>query len=149
MLHELLTIAQGATGTGTAAATEPLIANPYARIGIIAAGYLLMVLLSGRVVLLFIDRSTIPVRSSAPSGPKLRFGSSVIIGKCENIITMTFILAGEVTGLALIFAAKSWARGDRIKENPGFYLGGTLINLVWGMLIAFIVRLLVIEPSMF
>jgi hypothetical protein len=147
MLHQLLTIAQSTTNAGPVA--DPLIANPYARIGVIAAGYLVMILLSGRVVMLFIDRSTIPARSSASDGPKLRFGSSVIIGKCENIITMTFILAGEVTGLALIFAAKSWARGDRIKENPGFYLGGTLVNLVWGMLIAFIVRLLVIEPSMF
>ena len=40
-----------------------------------------------------------------------------IIGKCENIIILSFVLAGEVTGLALIFAAKSLARQKDINDN--------------------------------
>ena len=34
-----------------------------------------------------------------------KYDLGMIIGKCENILTLTFILADQFTGLALIFAA--------------------------------------------
>lgn len=63
-----------------------------------------------------------------------------IIGKCENIIIITFVLAGEVTGLALIFAAKNLARQKDINDNAGFFLAGTMINFTATLLFAFVIR---------
>ncbi|WP_162417607.1 hypothetical protein [Cyclobacterium roseum] len=63
-----------------------------------------------------------------------------IIGKCENIIIITFVLAGEVTGLALIFAAKNLARQKDINDNAGFFLAGTMINFTATLLLAFVIK---------
>ena len=63
-----------------------------------------------------------------------------IIGKCENIIILSFVLAGEVTGLALIFAAKSLARQKDINDNAGFFLAGTMINFTASLVLAFILK---------
>lgn len=63
-----------------------------------------------------------------------------IIGKCENIIILSFILVGEITGLALIFAAKNLARQKDIKENAGFFLTGTMVNFTASLVIAFILK---------
>lgn len=63
-----------------------------------------------------------------------------IIGKCENIIILSFILVGEITGLALIFAAKNLARQNDIKENAGFFLTGTIVNFTASLVIAFILK---------
>lgn len=63
-----------------------------------------------------------------------------IIGKCENIIILSFVLAGEVTGLALIFAAKSLARQKDINDNAGFFLAGTMVNFTATLVLAFILK---------
>jgi len=63
-----------------------------------------------------------------------------IIGKCENIIILSFVLAGEVTGLALIFAAKSLARQKDINDNAGFFLAGTMVNFTATLVIAFTIK---------
>ena len=63
----------------------------------------------------------------------------MIIGKCENFITMTFILADAVTGLALVFTAKSIVRSEDMKKNPTYYLGGTLVNFSYSILMGFLV----------
>lgn len=85
----------------------------------------------------------LPRGAAAPDAkPAGRFDSSTVVGKCENILTLTFVIMNEMTGLALIFAAKSLVRKDDIEQNPGFYLGGTLVNLVWGVLVGVLARLL-------
>lgn len=63
-----------------------------------------------------------------------------IIGKCENIIILSFILVGEVTGLALIFAAKNLARQKDIHDNAGFFLAGTMVNFTATLVIAYILK---------
>lgn len=65
-----------------------------------------------------------------------------IIGKCENIIIVSFVLAGEVTGLALVFAAKSLARQKDINDNAGFFLAGTMVNFTASLVIAFGLKIL-------
>jgi hypothetical protein len=56
---------------------------------------------------------------------------------------VTFVLAAQDTGLALIFAAKALVRAKDIEKNPGFYLGGMLVNLVWGLFVATVARWLI------
>jgi len=111
------------------------------RILVILAAYVICLGFSGHVVRYFVlPKEMPPPEPSKPGAP--RFDTSVVIGKCENLIVLSFLLAGEVTGIALIFAAKSLVRTDAIKENPSFYLGGTMVNLCWSLGIGFVARLL-------
>jgi len=64
-----------------------------------------------------------------PTGRERDVG--VLIGKCENVLTLTFVLAGAFTALAVVFAAKGIVRKDDIEKNSLFYLAGTLVNLTY------------------
>ena len=68
----------------------------------------------------------------------------MLIGKCENVLALTFILAGDPTVVGLIFAAKSLVRLEAIKKEPAYYLGGFLINIVWSVLMGYGLRALVV-----
>jgi hypothetical protein len=121
---------------------EPLVAGGWARVVVVIAAYAVTLLFSGKVVSFFVlPRAMAPPPAPDPGGP--RFNVSTVIGKCENIITVSFVLAGEATGLALVFTGKSLVRAEEIKKNPGFFLGGTLVNLVWAMVVAALARLLI------
>lgn len=117
-----------------------------ARAALIFAGYALTLALSGVLVRFFVlpkgAKAKWPPEGEPPPGGWARFDPSAVIGKCENLITVTLVLTGNEAGLALIFAAKSLVRSDAIKRNPGYYLGGTLVNLVWGLMVASIARVL-------
>lgn len=76
--------------------------------------------------------------TKTPKKSEIRDG--YIIGKCENIIILSFILVGEVTGLALIFAAKNLARVKDIRDNAGFFLAGTMVNFTATLVIAYILK---------
>ena len=120
----------------------PVVTDPWVKLLVILAAYIVTLMLSGVVVRFFVlpPGPTVPT----PKGPgQPRYDASTVIGKCENIITVSFVLANAPTGLALIFAGKSLVRSADIKKNPGFFLGGTLVNLVWGLLVAMIARVLV------
>ena len=151
-LQSLLATSDGPVGL------PPLVESVPVKIAIIALAYFITLLFSGTVIGWAMKAFLRPERqisSQTPANtPKTDSESMPIISrnyrnigrlirKCENIITVTFGLIGQETGLALIFAAKSLVRRDDIKENPGFFLGGTLVNLVWAMSIGFIARVLI------
>ncbi len=69
-----------------------------------------------------------------------RFDPSTVIGKCENLLAVTFVLAGEVMGLALIFTAKSLVRRNEMEGDPGYYLVGTLVNFTWSVAMGYLTR---------
>jgi hypothetical protein len=103
---------------------------------IVAAGYLVVITTSGPVVRYFIGGAG----KSRPADEKINLGA--IIGKCENILTVTLILADALTGLALIFTAKSIVRSEDMKRDPRFYLGGTLVNFTYSVVMGFLIRLI-------
>lgn len=115
--------------------TAPILENPWARLVAIAIAYAIGIALSGHVVRKFVKV------------PEANGKSGSVIGKCENIIAITFILLQQETGLALIFAAKSLVRGHNAGESDeqaSYYLGGTLVNLVWSVAVAVVARAFVI-----
>lgn len=128
------------------AAHEALVQGWLGRAALVFAAYALTLALSGALVRFFVlprnARSKWPPEGLPPPGGWARFDPSAVIGKCENLITVTLVLTDNVAGLALIFAAKSLVRSEAIKRDPGFYLGGTLVNLVWGLAVASLVRTL-------
>jgi hypothetical protein len=121
--------------------TPPLVTGLGSKLAIVAAAYVLTLSLSGVVVRYFILPRKLTSVLKDPEGP--RFSASVVIGKCENLLALTFVLTGEQTGMALIFAAKALVRAKDIEKNPGFYLGGMLVNLIWSLLIGSIARILI------
>lgn len=63
-----------------------------------------------------------------------------IIGKCENFIIITFILSNEITALAIIFTAKALVRIEEIKNEPEYYLAGSIINFSLSVLMAYLIK---------
>ena len=63
-----------------------------------------------------------------------------IVGKTENVLLLTLVLAGAYTALAVVFAAKSIVRSDDMNNNSLFYLAGTLVNFTYSVLVGAIVR---------
>lgn len=59
-----------------------------------------------------------------------------LIGRLENVLVFTLVLAGEYTALSIIFAAKSWVRReDTATENTTYYLAGTLVNFTYSIIV--------------
>jgi len=64
-------------------------------------------------------------------------GAGAIIGILERIFTLTLVLIGQYTALALILTAKSIARFEELKNRKfaEYYLIGTLSSILFAMLI--------------
>jgi hypothetical protein len=103
---------------------------------IVIVGYLFTLLTSGLVVRGFLRI----VRPARTDPNKAKYDTGFIIGKCENIITLTLVLLSAFTALALIFTAKSIVRLEDIKKDPKYYLGGTMINFTYSLLMGVIIR---------
>ena len=102
------------------------------RLAFVVGSYAFLLVTSGFVVtraLGFVPAS----EGEVPSGRERDIG--VLVGKCENILTLTFVLAGAFTALAVVFAAKGIVRRDDIEKNSLFYLAGTLVNLTYSVLV--------------
>jgi len=121
--------------------TPPIVTSLHGKLIVLAVAYTVTLSLSGEVVRYIVLPRKMPLLPRDPDGP--RFASSTVIGKCENLIALTFVLTGQETGMALIFAAKALVRAKDIEKNPGFYLGGMLVNLIWSLAIGMIARVLI------
>ena len=114
----------------------------WARVVVIALGYTVTLGLSGHLVRFFVLPPAKPV--SPAIARATRFDSGAVIGKCENILALTFILAGDTTALGLLFAAKSLVRGKEIEKDAPYFLGGFLVNVVWSVLMGYLLRWFVV-----
>lgn len=63
--------------------------------------------------------------------------AGMAIGILERMITLTFVLIGEYSAIAIIFGAKSIARFAELKERPfaEYYLIGTLTSILVAIII--------------
>jgi phage shock protein PspC (stress-responsive transcriptional regulator) len=114
------------------------------KVGIIVVGYFVTFVLTSflikKIVLSGKKKQESEQENTRKVPDKREIRDGYIIGKCENIIILSFILVGEVTGLALIFAAKNLARQKDIRENAGFFLAGTMVNFTATLVIAYILK---------
>ncbi|MFW5774519.1 MAG: hypothetical protein ACOCWD_07535 [Tangfeifania sp.] len=112
--------------------------------GIIVVGYFITFSLTSylikKIVLSGKRESDSEQETPKKTPKKSEIRDGFIIGKCENIIILSFILVGEVTGLALIFAAKNLARVKDIRHNAGFFLAGTMVNFTATLVIAYLLK---------
>jgi hypothetical protein len=117
---------------------------------VIVSGYLLLTLTSGSIVSYLLKQVAHKTLSEAAEGDhpeaklkKERLAAGKIIGKCENIIILSFILMEAYTALALVVTAKTLIRKEEIERNEMYFLVGTLTNVSYSVLIGFIMRLLI------
>jgi len=115
---------------------------------IIVCGYLLLTLTSGKIVSYLLKQVAHKTLSEAASDDqpeeklkKARLAAGTIIGKCENVIILSFILMEAYTALALVVTAKTLIRKEEIERNEMYFLVGTLTNVSYSVLIGFIMRL--------
>ena len=68
--------------------------------------------------------------------------AGLTIGVLERIFTLTFVLTGQYTAIALIFTAKSIARFEELKDRrfSEYYLIGTLSSILIAMMVGIGVR---------
>lgn len=107
-------------------------------LAVIAMAYVLLLATSGFVVVRTI--SLVPSEDAETTERERDVGA--IVGKCENLLTLTFIILGAYTALAVIFAAKGIIRKDDIEKNSLFYLAGTLVNFTYSVLVGGLVLIL-------
>lgn len=105
---------------------------------VIGAGYLVVLLTSGYLVTHFIGGAG----KEASEETRARYDLGAIIGKCENLLVVALVLADALTGLAIVFTAKSILRRDDIRSNPRFYLGGTMVNFTYSVMAGFAMRII-------
>ena len=67
--------------------------------------------------------------------------TGLIVGICESFITITLVLLNQITGLAIIFTAKSIIRSKKMEEKAEYYLVGTLVNFTFSLFIGIILKL--------
>lgn len=63
------------------------------------------------------------------------------IGLCEHFLIVTFVLVDQYTAVALVFAAKELVRSDKIREQPSYYLLGSLLSVSFAILFAVLTKL--------
>ncbi len=107
---------------------------------ILVIGYVVLAGTSGRVLNYILSKISAKAVSQTVSKEMLDTG--YIIGKCENLLILTFMVLEAYTALALVFTAKTIIRKEDISKNSLFYLAGTMINVTYSIMIGFAIKLL-------
>ncbi|MEA1993508.1 MAG: hypothetical protein U9N35_03820 [Euryarchaeota archaeon] len=73
--------------------------------------------------------------------------AGLVIGMIERVLVLTFVLVGEYTAITIIFAAKSIARFNDLKNRKmsEYYLIGTFLSIAFAMIVGIIAKFLIEE----
>ena len=116
---------------------------------IIFLGYFLTMLLTNYLVkatIWYVDKSSPEKKkeeekeAETPTRKKQRSKIGFIVGRCENILILTFMLLNQVTALVVIIGIKGLVRKENIEKKPGYYLVGTIVNLTLSILLGLLVK---------
>jgi hypothetical protein len=111
-------------------------------LAVVLAGYLVLLATSSYVVEYFLKHWTGTDISTSITDEQRDTGK--VIGKCENVLVLTLIVANAYTALGLIFAAKSIVRKeDMSSDDTTYYLAGTLLNFTYSVVVGGVVVALV------
>jgi hypothetical protein len=106
------------------------------------AGYSVLLCTSGIVLESILSRISKKTYSTKELSKRER-DTGFVVGKCENVLIVTFILLDAYTALAIIFAAKAVVRREDMSRNTLFFLAGTMINVTYSIIIGLIVKILI------
>ncbi len=109
-------------------------------IAILLTVYIVLLATSGKTVNYILSRiSTQPVSQTISKEVR---DTGFVVGKCENLLILTFMFLNAYTALALVFAAKAIVRREDMSKNSLFFLAGTMINVTYSIMIGFITIIL-------
>jgi len=109
---------------------------------ILVGGYLILLVTSGILVKYIVSKiSEEPISQKVD---KKTLDTGFVIGKCENLLILTFMILGDYTAIALIFAAKAIVRREDMSKNSLFFLAGTMINVTYSIIIGLIIKILIV-----
>ena len=106
---------------------------------ILIVGYVITLLSSSTIVRRVISKIA---KEDFKKISKVTLDTGLIVGLCENILIITFILVEAYTALALVFTAKSIVRSRAMQEKPEYYLVGTMVNITFSILMGFVIKIL-------
>jgi len=109
---------------------------------IILGGYLFLVGTSGIVVNNIISHISKDGLEGEDEISQRERDTGFVIGKCENVLLLTFVLLNAYTALALIFVAKTVVRKEDMSKNTLYFLSGSMINVTYSIMIAVIIKTL-------
>lgn len=108
---------------------------------VLIVGYVALLATSGIVVNYILSKiSTVPLSKKIDKEVR---DTGFVVGKCENLLILTFMVLEAYTALALIFAAKAMVRREDMSKNSLFFLAGTMINVTYSIMIGLIVKILI------
>ncbi len=107
----------------------------------LVGGYLVLIGTSGLLVNGILSRiSEEPM--SQRIGKEAR-DTGFVVGKCENLLILTFMLLDAYTALALVFAAKAIVRREDMSKNSLFFLAGTMINVTYSIMVGLVMKTII------
>lgn len=109
------------------------------QVAVIALGLAFLWSTSGRLVTLVLDWAQATSEDDESITDEDR-DVGVIVGKAENVLLPTFILAEAYTGLSVIFAAKGLVRREDIQNDTLYYLGCTMTNVTYSVVVGVVIR---------
>jgi len=114
------------------------------KIAAVACGYVLVSVICGYFIKLILGKYEKDVGISGLEG------AGMVIGIIERVLVLTFVLVNQYTAITIIFAAKSIARFNELKDRKTaeYYLIGTLISITFATIIGIIIRLVLGEVVM-
>lgn len=104
---------------------------------ILIVGYVITLLTSSTIVRRVISKIA---KEDFKKISKVTLDTGLIVGLCENILIITFILVEAYTALALVFTAKSIVRSRAMQDKPEYYLVGTMVNVTFSILMGFVIK---------
>ena len=110
-------------------------------VAILVVGYSVLLCTSGILVNYIL--STISKEPISKKIGKEARDTGFVVGKCENLLILTFMLLDAYTALALVFAAKTIVRKEDMSKNTLFFLAGTMINVTYSIMIGLVIKLLI------
>jgi uncharacterized membrane protein len=114
---------------------------------VMAVAFAVLLLTSGKVISYVLQTITKKNLEEAadedkPAELKERIAVGNIIGKCENILILVFVILEAYTAIAIVITAKTMVRKEEIEKNSMYFLAGTLINVSYSVLVGFILKLI-------
>lgn len=109
------------------------------KIAVIISAYITVTIIGAYFVKLMLRQYEKDVETSGLKG------AGMVIGIVERVIVLTLVLVNQYTAITIIFAAKSIARFNELKDRKmaEYYLIGTLESIAFAMFAGIITRLVI------
>lgn len=121
------------------AQTLPLENFSAIQLAVLFMGYFVLVVTSGKLVNYTIHHIS---KDVVPEPSREVRDTGFVIGKCENLLLLTFMVLDAYTALALIFTAKAIVRAEDMKKQPLYFLAGTMVNVTYSIIVGLILKIL-------